>query len=81
MDNDVELSKLHWQNFLYWYEEKYSELLRLPMMSGTDVIEKESEKFIAYKTNIPERYYVLHQYIVGTPWEQYAKEIVTTVTE
>lgn len=81
MEEEVELSKLHWQNFLYWFEEKYGELLRLPMISGTDIIERESEKFVAYKNNVPEQYFVVKKYIIGTPWEQYAKETVTTVTE
>lgn len=75
MDNDVMLTKLHWQNFLYYYAEKHGELLHLPMMSGIDVIEKDSEKFIAYKTNIPEQYFVLREFIIGSPWEQYATEV------
>lgn len=77
MDNDVMLEKLYWQNFLFWYSEKHGELLHLPMMSGVDVIEKDSEKFIAYKTNIPEQYFVLREFIIGTPWERF----VTTVTQ
>jgi len=80
MDEELELSKIHWYNFLYWYEEKYEELLRLPMMSSEDVMTKNSETYIASRTYIPEKYYVVKRHVVGTPWERYAKEIVTTVT-
>lgn len=79
MDNDVELSRLYWQNFVYWREEKFGLCQWIVTLSGTDIM--QDDKFIAYKTNIPEKYYVVKRYIIGTPWEQYAKEIVTTVTQ
>lgn len=80
MDEELELSKMHWYNFLYWYEEKHGELLRLPMMSSEDVMTKDSETYIASRTYIPEKYYVVKKHILGTPWERYTKEIVTMVT-
>ena len=75
MDNDVELSKLFWQNFLFWREEKFGMCQWFPTLSGIDIM--QDDKFIAYKTNIPEKYYVLQEYIIGSPWEK----LVTMVTQ
>jgi len=76
-DDDVMLDKFHWNTFLRWREERDYELcVWHNTLSGIDIM--QNDKFIAYKTNIPERYYVLKEYIVGTPWERFVS--VTTVT-
>lgn len=77
MDNsDIVLEKFYWYNFLNWREEKFGLCQWIPTLSGQDIM--QDNKFVAYKTNIPERYYVLKEYIVGTPWERFVS--VTTVT-
>jgi len=66
----VELDKRLWLSFVQWYDESFQGCDWMPMMSGTNVMSNKTRKLIAYKTNIPERYFVISENIVNSPWKK-----------
>jgi len=70
---DVELDKRLWLNFVQWYDESFQGCNWLPMMSGTNIISTKTGKLIAYKTNIPEKYFVVNGNLANSPWKRYIK--------
>jgi hypothetical protein len=71
---DVELDRRLWLSFVQWYDESFHGCGWLPTLSGTNIISTITGKLIAYKTNIPEKYFVVNDNIVNSPWKKWIKK-------
>ena len=75
---ETELSKLEWQRFLNYHEEKHGEYGWYPNLTGVNVVDRNTGKLVGFRQNIPERCFILEEWLLGTPWERFVS--VTTVT-
>jgi hypothetical protein len=70
MNDSIELTKIEWQDFIEWYEEKYHYLDWERVSFGHCLIDHITEQTVAVMSEIPEKYYVDVSIYRVSPWNK-----------